>query len=380
MERSKQVSRCLQWRLWKSKAFSEKNKVIGLRKTRPLSGRVFSVKGKIMKNSCQSEGLYTKDRFCYDKENRQLQTEMLTEHPGQTVGKNKAECGKAAGYIKMVGKKMYRVSKVLNNNGVIAINMEENQEYVILGKGVGFGKKVSQRFEEPSDCTRYRLAQETERGSAKELAKSVPPEFLEIADEILREAEKTFGDTIDKGILFPLADHISFAVGRIKKNEQISNPLTDDIKVLFYSEFKVAEVLKKILKERMDIEIDDHEVGYVALHIHSALGDEKVSVAMQTARTVRECIAMIEMATGKKIDVISLSYNRMMNHIKYMVARVSTGETLKLDMNDYIEEKYPESYRIAEDVCESLGKSLGKKLDRIEIGYLAMHIERTVEQ
>ena len=220
---------------------------------------------------------------------------------------------------------MYRVSKVLNNNGVIAINMEENQEYVLLGKGVGFGKKVSQRFEMPSGCTLYRLAQETERGSAKELAKSVAPEFLEIADEILREAEKTFGDTIDKGILFPLADHISFAVGRIRDHEQISNPLTDDIKVLFYSEFKVAEVLKKILKERMDIEIDDHEVGYVALHIHSALGDEKVSVAMQTARTVRECIAMIEMATGKKIDVISLSYNRMMNHIKYMVARVSTG-------------------------------------------------------
>lgn len=53
----------------------------------------------------------------------------------------------------MVGKKMYRVSKVLNNNGIIAIDMEENQEYVLLGKGVGFGKKVSQRFEAPADCT-----------------------------------------------------------------------------------------------------------------------------------------------------------------------------------------------------------------------------------
>ena len=49
-------------------------------------------------------------------------------------------------------------------------------------------------------------------------------------------------------------------------------------------------------------------------------------------------------------------------------------------LREYIEEKYPESYRIAEDVCESLGKSLGKELDPIEIGYLAMHIERTVEQ
>ena len=151
---------------------------------------------------------------------------------------------------------------------------------MLLGKGVGFGKKVSQRFEAPADCTLYRLAQETERGSAKELAKSVAPEFLEIADEILREAEKTFGNTIDRRILFPLADHISFAVGRIRNHEQISNPLTDDIKVLFYSEFKVAEVLKKILKERMDIEIDEHEVGYVALHIHSALGDSKNGAGM----------------------------------------------------------------------------------------------------
>ena len=90
-------------------------------------------------NNCPSEGLYTKERFCYDKENQQLQIKMSTEYPGQTV----VECGKAAGYIKMVGKKMYRVSKVLNNNGIIAINMEENQEYVLLGKGVGFGKKVS---------------------------------------------------------------------------------------------------------------------------------------------------------------------------------------------------------------------------------------------
>lgn len=44
---------------------------------------------------------------------------------------------------------MYRVSRVLNNNGVIAIDMDDNQEYVLLGKGLGFGKKVSERFEKP---------------------------------------------------------------------------------------------------------------------------------------------------------------------------------------------------------------------------------------
>lgn len=271
---------------------------------------------------------------------------------------------------------MYRVSKVLNNNGVIAIDMDENKEYVILGKGVGFGKKVSQRFDKPEGCTTYRLEQETERGSAKELVKGIEPEYLEIADAILTESQKVFGDSIDRGILFPLADHISFAVARIRRNEQISNPLTEDIKVLFYSEFKVAETLKTILRERLQIEIDDHEVGYVALHIHSAIGDEKVSVAMQTARAVRECIDMLEKATGKPIDVLSLSYNRLMNHMKYMVARASTGEKLNLDMNEYMLDQYPQAYKVATDICKNLEECIGHKLDETETVYLAMHIQR----
>ena len=37
---------------------------------------------------------------------------------------------------------MYRVSKVLNNNGVIAINMEENIDMYCWEKGIGFGKKI----------------------------------------------------------------------------------------------------------------------------------------------------------------------------------------------------------------------------------------------
>ena len=271
---------------------------------------------------------------------------------------------------------MYRVSKVLNNNGVIAIDMDENKEYVILGKGVGFGKKVSQRFDKPEGCTTYRLEQETECGSAKELVKGIEPEYLEIADVILTESQKVFGDSIDRGILFPLADHISFAVARIRRNEQISNPLTEDIKVLFYSEFKVAETLKTILRERLQIEIDDHEVGYVALHIHSAIGDEKVSVAMQTARAVRKCIDMIEKATGKPIDVLSLSYNRLMNHMKYMVARASTGEKLNLDMNEYMLDQYPQAYKVATDICKNLEGCIGHNLDETETGYLAMHIQR----
>ena len=42
---------------------------------------------------------------------------------------------------------MYRICKVLNHNGVIALDMKDNKEYVLLGKGVGFGKKVGERLD-----------------------------------------------------------------------------------------------------------------------------------------------------------------------------------------------------------------------------------------
>ena len=276
---------------------------------------------------------------------------------------------------------MYRVRKALNHNTLIAISMENNQEYLLIGKGIGFGKKVSERFEIPEniECTVYSLHEQTERGKAMELIKGIEPVYLEIAGKVLAKSEEVFGK-IDKRILFPMADHIAFAVQRIRANEQISNPLTDDIRALFHMEYKTAECVKDILWEMLQVEIDEHEIGYIALHIHSAIEDENVALSIQIAMAVRECIRMIEEETGQTIDVMSLSYNRLMNHIRYMVARAIKGEKLKLNMNDYMSVKFPKSFWMATEVCKQLEKQLHRTspLDEVEIGYLAMHIERVL--
>lgn len=254
---------------------------------------------------------------------------------------------------------MYRVRKALNHNTLIAISMENNQEYLLIGKGIGFGKKVSERFEIPEniECTVYSLHEQTERGKAMDLIKGIEPVYLEIAGKVLAKSEEVFGK-IDKNILFPMADHIAFAVQRIRANEQISNPLTDDIRTLFHMEYKTAECVKDILWEMLQVEIDKHEIGYIALHIHSAIEDENVALSMQIAMAVRECIRMIEEETGQTIDVMSLSYNRLMNHIRYMVARSIKGEKLKLNMNDYMSVKFPKSFWMATEVCKQLEKQL----------------------
>ena len=52
---------------------------------------------------------------------------------------------------------MFRVIKALNHNGVLAIDMDTHNEYILLGKGIGFGKKVNERMEAPENTHIYLL-------------------------------------------------------------------------------------------------------------------------------------------------------------------------------------------------------------------------------
>lgn len=273
----------------------------------------------------------------------------------------------------------YRITKILNHNSFMGIESKNDQECLIMGKGVAFGKKVGQTVSVTGDARVYSLKELTDRGEAKEIIKSVSPLCLELANEVLDQAEEEFGK-VDRSILFTMADHLDFAVRRIQNGEQISNPLTDDIRIMFYKEYKVAGCIRDLLKEKLGIRIDEHEIGYIALHVHASIVDENVSQAMEIARTVRECICMVEEETGKSIDVMSLSYNRLMNHVRYMVARAIHGEKLKMSLNDYMSVKFPGPYMTAEKICRKMEKSLKLPIPDIEIGYLAMHLERMMDR
>ena len=273
----------------------------------------------------------------------------------------------------------YRITKILNHNSFMGIESKNDQECLIMGKGVAFGKKVGQTVSVTGDARVYSLKELTDRGEAKDIIKSVSPLCLELANEVLDQAEEEFGK-VDRSILFTMADHLDFAVRRIQNGEQISNPLTDDIRIMFYKEYKVAGCIRDLLKEKLGIRIDEHEIGYIALHVHAAIVDENVSQAMEIARTVRECICMVEEETGKSIDVMSLSYNRLMNHVRYMVARAIHGEKLKMSLNDYMSVKFPGPYMTAEKICRKMEKSLKLPIPDIEIGYLAMHLERMMDR
>lgn len=87
---------------------------------------------------------------------------------------------------------MYRIEKVLNHNTVMAIHQDDHKEVLIMGKGVGFGRKVAERIEVRPEDRLYSLQKYKERGGAKEIVKSIAPEFLEVTNAVALTRRKRY--------------------------------------------------------------------------------------------------------------------------------------------------------------------------------------------
>ena len=168
--------------------------------------------------------------------------------------------------------------------------------------------------------------------------------YLEVASEIITLAKDRF-DQFDTDILLTLSDHIAFAVNRIRNGLVITNPFRNDIRLMFHEEYEIALKSVAIIEKHIGITINEsaHEIEDM-LDIH--------------------------------IDENSLSYSRLLTHLKYLLLRCRMKEKLRIDMDEYTRNNFPVSYDIARNIVHKMEKYLKLDIDPTETGYLAIHIER----
>ena len=128
---------------------------------------------------------------------------------------------------------MAKIIKVLNHNALIVHDAQSSRALLLLGKGIGFGRRINEQLEigKAEGCSVYELQQKTSKGETRDVLRSMDPLYLEISAEIVELAEREFGE-IDRNILVPLADHIAFALTRIRSKMNITNPFSNDIRLL----------------------------------------------------------------------------------------------------------------------------------------------------
>ena len=273
---------------------------------------------------------------------------------------------------------MEKIVKILNHNAVIVHEQDTNSTLLILNTGVGFGKKINEYIEIDGIETVYHIQPMSSKGKTDVLLHNLDPIYIEISSDIMMKAKETFED-IDENKLLPLADHIAFAINRMQNKMQITNPFSNEIRLLYPEEWKIAAKSREIIFNKLGHLINDDEIGFITLHLHSTQ-EMSNDDAFIMAIIVNESIREIEKEYDIEIDLNSLSYSRLMIHMKYLIARLHEDEVITLDMEGYTKESIPDSYALAVRIIKRIEDSLNREVPVIETGYLAMHIDRILSQ
>jgi len=269
---------------------------------------------------------------------------------------------------------MIKIKKILNNNAVIVL--DENREKVAIGAGIAFNKKRNDpvSFEKIEKIFVMR-----ENDKLEQLLNRIPEEHFTISEEIITYAESCLSTKLNEHIHIVLTDHISFAIERTKDGIHINNKLLNEIKIMYKKEFEIGLWALQHIKERCQVEMPIDEAAFIALHLHTMKpqgGDLHKTVRHTTI--IRDMVQKIRRQLNITIEEEDISYQRLITHLRFMLARLNEYElhTMDEEMSEMIQTKYPFSYQCVQEIAQDLENSHGIKLPKQELGYIALYIER----
>lgn len=274
----------------------------------------------------------------------------------------------------------YDVIKVLNNNVILVRDLSAGQETVLIGNGIGFQCKTGTRVKLPADRIEKSFVAYDKKIKNKylQIIKQLDGEILGLGEEIILMAEKELGK-MNSHIHIALTDHIAFALDRLQDGLEITNPFFEEIKILYNEEYKLGTKAAELIQKRLGVEIPDSEIGFIALHLHAARQNIKVSQTVKYTSLLKQLITIVEDELGKKLNPTELSYTRLLNHLRFSIDRVEKNKKITNPLLSRIKEEFKESYQLADKIANQIEKSLQVTVSEDERGYITLHLYRLKE-
>ncbi|GAE31099.1 glucose PTS transporter transcription antiterminator GlcT [Halalkalibacter hemicellulosilyticus] len=276
---------------------------------------------------------------------------------------------------------MLSVKKSLNNNVLVATDSKYG-EVVLIGKGIGFGKKSGETVSEEEAEKFFILKEAKEQEQYKQLLDYVDEGFIGLMDDMIHLIEKRFSIKLHEHIHIALTDHLFYAVKRVKQGLDISNPFLTETELAYPKEYAVASELIEYLNESLGIHIPPGEIGFVTLHIHSALSNRSLSEVNKHTRLIGELVQIIENVLSISIDRQDINYLRLVRHLHHVIERIEkenyidNQETLKR----VLQEEYPICYNLSWKLMKIMQQTLHRNVPDAEAVYLTLHLQRLAKK
>ncbi len=197
--------------------------------------------------------------------------------------------------------KKYEVQKTLNNNVLIASDIDGN-EVVLIGSGIGFGKRIGAPIDHEQVEKMFVLNDPEKQEQYKQLLSTIDGETIKMLISVVEIIRERAGMPLNENIHIALTDHLAFAINRMKQGLMIRNPFLLETKALYPNEYKIAEEVTAMVNEKLRIELPEGEIGFITLHIHSAIENKNVGDLTAHSALIVKLINIIEEQLNLVID------------------------------------------------------------------------------
>lgn len=273
--------------------------------------------------------------------------------------------------------KKFIVTRPFNHNVVLCKNRESKKECILIGKGIGFGLKENSYIEDEEKIEKiFYLIDESNKNKFKGLTEEVSNEVIGISEEVIAMISNEVKKELNENIHVTLADHISFALERLKSGINIINPFLVEIKTLYSYEYTIACKALEIINKKLKVMLPDDEIGFIAMHIHAASSNVNLSKTAMNTSIISEMVEFIEEKLGFNIDRNSIDYGRLVTHLRFALNRAEKKISLKNLLLGSIKRQFKDSYKLSKEMAKKIKQEYNVDICDDEIGYLALHIEK----
>ncbi|MBT2758206.1 transcription antiterminator [Mesobacillus foraminis] len=162
--------------------------------------------------------------------------------------------------------------------------------------------------------TRMTVSPSLEEESAENV---VEPRLQDLTRKILDLVDKklSLGISQDLELITALCLHLKPAINRFRYEMNLRNPMLAEIKENYPIAFEAGVIAGTVIKDELGIEINEHEIGYIALHIGAAM--ERRKMANQPKNCLIVCASgmgsarllsyKLQSEFGSKLNIIGTS-------------------------------------------------------------------------
>lgn len=272
------------------------------------------------------------------------------------------------------------ISKIINNN-VISV-LHNNQESVVMGKGIGFQKQEGDIVEESKIDKIFNLSDQEISDRFKQLLIEVPIEIVEVVENIIEISKHEYKKVLNDTVYVAFTDHINFAIERQKANLPIKNGLIWEIKKFYPTEYEIGLRAIKLIEEKLGIRLPDDEAGFIAIHIINA-ENNNLSDFDQVTEIVHNILSLVKYHFRISLDEESLTFFRFVTHLKFFAQRIHTKSSLYNDdstLYEIVKDKYPSVHKCVKKIESFLSKKYDYTITNEEKLYLMIHIQRLIQK